>query len=116
MVPFLCKKRLKQNTGKKFLKWMFLPSELERGTKALQFDVCCKAIDQKFDCGCNSYAIFAFGLTTLRLYVFLDSHPRLTAGLRGCAYYYQHLSGLAVPPACLPHSAVIAIHQLKHRP
>ena len=25
---------------------MFLPAELERGTKALQFDVCCTAIDK----------------------------------------------------------------------
>ena len=30
---------------------MFLPAKLERGTKALQFDVCCEAIDQNFDCG-----------------------------------------------------------------
>ena len=29
-----------------------LTSRLERGTKALQFDVCCEAIDQNFDCGC----------------------------------------------------------------
>ena len=40
-----------------FLKCTFLPAELERGTKALQFDVCCKAIDQNFDCGCDRYAI-----------------------------------------------------------
>ena len=25
--------------------------ELERETKVLQFDVCCEAIDQNFDCG-----------------------------------------------------------------
>ena len=31
---------------------MFLPEELEIGTKALQFEVCCEAIDQNFDCGC----------------------------------------------------------------
>ena len=30
---------------------MFLPVELERGTKTVQFDVCCGAIDQNFDCG-----------------------------------------------------------------
>ena len=34
-----------------------LTAELERGTKALQFDVCCKAIGQNFDCGCDRYAI-----------------------------------------------------------
>ena len=30
---------------------------LERGTKVLQFDVCCEAIDQNFNCGCDRYAI-----------------------------------------------------------
>ena len=39
------------------MKWMFLTAELERGTKPLQFDVCCKAIDQKFDYGCDGYTI-----------------------------------------------------------
>ena len=32
--------------------------------------------------------------------MFCDSFPQLTAGLRGCAYYYQHLSGLAVSLGC----------------
>ena len=36
---------------------MLLPMELERGIKVLQVDVCCGAIDQKFDCGCDCYAI-----------------------------------------------------------
>jgi len=27
-----------------FFEWTFLPAELERGTKALQFDVCCEAV------------------------------------------------------------------------
>ena len=31
---------------------MFLPAELERGTKVLQFNVCCEGVDQNFDCGC----------------------------------------------------------------
>ena len=31
---------------------MFLPVELQRGTKTLQFDVCCEAIHLNFDCGC----------------------------------------------------------------
>ena len=35
---------------------MFLLAELERETKMLQFDVCHKAIDQNFDCGCDSYS------------------------------------------------------------
>ena len=30
---------------------MFLPAELKRRVKALQSDVCCKAIEQNFDCG-----------------------------------------------------------------
>ena len=34
-----------------------LTSRAGRGTKVLQFDVCCKAIDQNFDCGCDSYTI-----------------------------------------------------------
>ena len=33
---------------------MFLPAELERGTKVLQFDVCCEANEQNFDYGCKS--------------------------------------------------------------
>ena len=36
-------KRLKRKYRQKFLKHTFLPAELERGTKALQFDVCFKA-------------------------------------------------------------------------
>ena len=39
----------------------------EQGTKALQFDVCCKAIGQNFDCGCDRYAILR--LDTLILMV-----------------------------------------------
>ena len=31
---------------------MFLQVDLERGTKMLQFDVCCEAIHEDFDCGC----------------------------------------------------------------
>ena len=46
-----------------------LTSKLERGAKALQFDVCCKAIDQNFDCGCTVmqyhlelyYELYLFG-------------------------------------------------------
>ena len=56
-VPFLHKKRLKRYYRQEFLKCTFLPAELERGTKVLQFDVCCKAIDQNFDCGCDRCAI-----------------------------------------------------------
>ena len=39
-------------SNSEFFKWTFLPLELERGTKTLQFDVCCEAINQNFDCGC----------------------------------------------------------------
>ena len=54
-VPFLHKKRLKRKFRQKFLKcsrtWP------KRGTEVLQFDVYYKAIDQKFDCGCDHCAI-----------------------------------------------------------
>ena len=40
------------NTGKN--NNMFLQAELEKETKVLQFDACCKAIVQNFDCGCGS--------------------------------------------------------------
>ena len=43
-----------------FLKCTFLPAELERWTKALE--VCFKATDQNFDCGCNRYAILRLDL------------------------------------------------------
>ena len=36
---------------------VILPKKLERGAEVLQFDVCCKAIDQNFDCGCDRCAI-----------------------------------------------------------
>ena len=65
-VPFLLKKRLKRNYKQEFLKCTFLPAELERGTEVLQFDVCCKAIDQNFDCGCDRCAILC--LDSLLLY------------------------------------------------
>ena len=45
---------------------MFLPAELERGTEVLQFHVCCKAIDQNFDCGCERCTIHAFGLANTK--------------------------------------------------
>ena len=50
------------------MKYTFLPALLERGTKVLQFDVCCKAIDQNFDCGCDCY-------TTLHLYLLRSTFP-----------------------------------------
>ena len=50
-VPFLYKKRFKQKYRQEFLKCTVLPAELERGTKALQFDVCCKVIGQNFGWG-----------------------------------------------------------------
>ena len=37
--------------------WMLLPMELERGIKSASIDVCYEAIDQKFDCECDCYAI-----------------------------------------------------------
>ena len=52
----ICKKRLKhQTTGKFFSKWLFLPAGLKRRTKALQFDVRCKAFGRNFDCGCGFF-------------------------------------------------------------
>ena len=58
------KKRLKQKYRQEFLKSTFLPTELERGTKALRFDVCCKAISQNFDCGCDRYEILRLDTLT----------------------------------------------------
>ena len=56
-VPFLLKKRLKQNYIQEFLKCTFIPAELERGAEVLQLDVYSKATDQNFDCGCDCCAI-----------------------------------------------------------
>ena len=56
-VPISLKKRLKWNYRQEFLNCTFLPAELERGAKVLQFDVCWKAIDQNFNCGCDRCAI-----------------------------------------------------------
>ena len=55
-IPFSLKKRLKRNYRQEFLKYTFIPAELERGIKLLQFDVCCKVIDQNFDFGCDHCA------------------------------------------------------------
>ena len=43
---------------------VLLPAELERVTKQLHFDVCCKVIDQIFDCGCDRYAILRLAWTS----------------------------------------------------
>ena len=66
-LPFLYKKRLKRIYRQEVLKCMVLPAELERGTKALKFDVCCKAIDQNFDRGCDRYAILRLDSLLIRL-------------------------------------------------
>ena len=67
-LPFLYKKRLKRILYRQeFLKCTVLPAELERGTKALKFDVCCKAIDQNFDRGCDRYAILRLDSLLIRL-------------------------------------------------
>ena len=50
------------NKGKKISNALFLPAELERGTKVLKFDVCCKTIDQNSDCGCNHYTILHYSI------------------------------------------------------
>ena len=34
----------------------------------IQFDVCCKAIDQNFDCGCDCCAIFFFVCLFITIY------------------------------------------------
>ena len=57
MLPFLYKKGLKRKYRQEFWKCTFLPAQLEREAKVLQFDVYCKAIDQKFDCGCDRYVV-----------------------------------------------------------
>ena len=57
-VPFLHKKWLERNYRQKILKCTFLPAELERGTKVLQFGVCCKAIDQTFGCGYDQFCVW----------------------------------------------------------
>ena len=59
----LIEKAVKRNYSLKFL---FLPAELERGTKALQFDVCCQAIDQNFHCGGDRYAILRLDCNSAR--------------------------------------------------
>ena len=56
---------VKREIQARIMKWMFLPAELERGTKALQFDVCCKTIDQNFGCGCDRYATLLLDSLTL---------------------------------------------------
>ena len=61
-----------------------LTSKLERGTKALQFDVCCKAIDQNFDCGCTImqfciYIIWSYIMNNILLEMCLSGPPKLCA-------------------------------------
>ena len=40
---------------------------VERGAKVLQFDVCCKAIGQNFDCGCDRYTFLHLDLLVIVL-------------------------------------------------
>ena len=68
-VPFSLKKRLKRNYRKEILNCTFLPAELERVAEVLQFDVCCKAIDQSFDCGCNRCKILRLDSLEEALYM-----------------------------------------------
>ena len=44
------------------------------------------------------YVLLMFTKLALGLFVFYDSFLLTTAGLRGCTYYCQHLSGLAISP------------------
>ena len=54
---FYIKSGLKRNYRQEFLKCTFYQQNWKRGTKVLQFDACCKAIEQNFDCGCDRCAI-----------------------------------------------------------
>ena len=38
----------------------------------LQFDVCCKAIDQNFDCGCDRCAILRLDSLTAVLWLYIE--------------------------------------------
>ena len=60
-VRFLWRSGWNENTDKNVWNAPFLPAEVKKVTKALHFDVCSKAIDQNFDCGCDCYTIL-FGL------------------------------------------------------
>ena len=75
-MPFLYKKPLKRKYNQEFLKCTVLQAQLERGTKVLQFDVCYKAIDQNFECGCDRHAILR--LDSLTVYVRQMGHARPT--------------------------------------
>ena len=85
-IPFSLKRWLKRNYRKEFLKCTFLPAELERGTEVLQFDVCCKAVDQNFNCGCDHCAILR--LDSLPIYCYIDKTL--------AAYYYNSCIELTV--------------------
>ena len=87
-VPFSYKKQLKRKYRQEFLKRMFLPAELERGTKALQFDMCCKATDQNFDCGCDHYAIVH--LDTLPMDCNRMRRYLIEAQLNNCQWFQKY--------------------------
>ena len=63
------------------MKCTFLPAELERRTKTLQFDVCCKAIDQNFECGRDGCSILRFDSLVLEQVIL---HTLLTARVWLC--------------------------------
>ena len=75
----------KTNYSPEFLKHTFLPAELEGRIEVLQFDVCCKATDQNFACGCYRYAFLRLVSLTLldlflaqKLYTNWELHHRKT--------------------------------------
>ena len=47
---------------------------LERGTRTVQFDVCCEAIHQNFDCGC----VLKKGYANLKLPVSANPNQKIT--------------------------------------
>ena len=53
----------------------------------LQFDMCCKGIDQNFDCGCDCYAILCLDslyVETKRVHEQVSEIRALECGLKNC--------------------------------
>ena len=75
---------------------MFLPAELERGTKVLQFG--CEGSDQNFDCGCilkKCYAnlhLIAIGITGFIDNINLKCSLRATEKYPYCLEYLLFIS------------------------
>ena len=61
---------------------------------------------------CVQMILTTVTMLALGLFVLYESFPRLTAGLRGCVYYWQHLATVTVSLVPTLYPAVVDVSKL----